>query len=112
MIKIYQTSEGLCVNEQDLGKLLDVTNGTIYNYIFCGYNSYSLSREIQDKFRETSYWDITVVAEGLKKKLRNPASVAKLSLYRKARIEYLIDYLTKFIRGLEPQTTNPICIND
>ena len=32
MIKIYQTSEGLCVNEQDLGKLLDVTNGTIYNH--------------------------------------------------------------------------------
>lgn len=111
MIKIYQTAEGLCVTEQDLGKLLDVTNGTIYNYIFCGYNAYNLPNEVRETFRESSYWDISFVTKGLKRKLQNPTSLAKLSHYKKARIEYLVDYLTMFIRGAEPQATNPICIN-
>lgn len=111
MIKIYQTAEGLCVTEQDLGKLLDVTNGTVYNYIFCGYNAYHLPSEVYEKFRESSYWDISFVTEGLKRKLQNPTSLAKLSHYKKARIGYLVDYLTMFIRGAEPQATNPICIN-
>lgn len=111
MIKIYQTSEGLCVNASDLGKLLDASGYTVFGYVFCGYNNNILPRAIAEKYREYPYWDINYVKDGLEVKLKSAGTLAKLSKYKKARIEYLIDYLNRFIKETETKNIHPFCIN-
>lgn len=112
MIKIYQTSEGLCVNTQDLGKLLEINGYSLFSFVFNSEYKTVLPKEMKQKYDEIDFWDINYVKEGLELKLyHSPRSLNRLSKYKKARIEYLIDYLNRFIKETETKNIHPFCIN-